>query len=108
MNDDTRDARASANFPTQDIGFASVDGRSLYNYHLPDPFLQFGPFHSIHDFHLPGLIKQHGGHWHIVFIHCDLRSLNVLVRGDKFVELVDWETAGWYPSYWEYTTALSG
>jgi hypothetical protein len=31
--------------------------------------------------------------------------LNILVRGDVIVGIVDWETAGWYPSYWEYTTA---
>ena len=40
-----------------------------------------------------------------VFTHGDLSSLNVLVRGDKIVGVIDWETAGWYPVYWEYTTA---
>jgi len=40
-----------------------------------------------------------------VFTHGDLSSLNILVRGDKITGIIDWETAGWYPSYWEYTTA---
>ncbi len=40
-----------------------------------------------------------------VFTHGDLSSLNILVRGDKIVGIIDWERAGWYPSYWEYTTA---
>ena len=41
----------------------------------------------------------------LVFTHGDLSSLNILACGDKVVGIVDWETAGWYPSYWEYTTA---
>ncbi|KAF3017292.1 hypothetical protein E8E15_004805 [Penicillium rubens] len=24
---------------------------------------------------------------------------------DDIVGIIDWETSGWYPSYWEYTTA---
>jgi thiamine kinase-like enzyme len=40
-----------------------------------------------------------------VFTHGDLSSLNVLASGDEIVGIIDWETAGWYPSYWEYTTA---
>ena len=41
----------------------------------------------------------------IVLTHGDLSSTNVLVHGDDVVGIVDWETAGWWPSYWEYTTA---
>jgi aminoglycoside phosphotransferase (APT) family kinase protein len=40
-----------------------------------------------------------------VFTHGDLSSLNILVRRDDILGLVDWETAGWYPPYWEYTSA---
>ncbi|KAI5923094.1 kinase-like domain-containing protein [Camillea tinctor] len=40
-----------------------------------------------------------------ILTHGDLSSLNVLVRGDEVVGIIDWETAGWYPPYWEYTTA---
>lgn len=43
-----------------------------------------------------------------VFTHGDLSSLNILVRGDVIIGMIDWETAGWYPSYWECTTALQG
>ncbi|ODM23307.1 hypothetical protein SI65_00896 [Aspergillus cristatus] len=107
--------------PPKDIRIASVDGGSLFDCRVPGPSLRFGPFRSIHDFHLhlregmrfdprlgpevQDLIKQDAGHWPIVFTHGDLSSLNVLVRGDDVVGIVDWETAGWYPSYWEYTTA---
>ncbi|EQL30608.1 hypothetical protein RJZ56_006950 [Blastomyces dermatitidis] len=37
--------------------------------------------------------------------HGDLNSPNILVDGDKIVGIVDWDTCGWYPEYWEYTTA---
>lgn len=40
-----------------------------------------------------------------VFTHGDRSSLNVLVSGETIVGIVGWETAGWYPSYWEYITA---
>ncbi|PQE13417.1 Aminoglycoside phosphotransferase protein [Rutstroemia sp. NJR-2017a BVV2] len=29
----------------------------------------------------------------------------MLVREDNAVGIIDWETAGWLPYYWEYTTA---
>lgn len=37
--------------------------------------------------------------------HGDLSSLNILVKDDQVVGIIDWETAGWFPAYWEYTTA---
>jgi len=40
-----------------------------------------------------------------VFTHGDLSSLNILTHGDVVVAVIDWETSGWYPSYWEYTSA---
>lgn len=41
----------------------------------------------------------------LVFTHGDLSSLNILIRDDKVVAIIDWETAGWLPYYWEYSTA---
>lgn len=41
----------------------------------------------------------------IVLTHGDLSSLNIMVVDGKITAIIDWETAGWYPSYWEYTTA---
>ncbi|KAF2684210.1 hypothetical protein K458DRAFT_451998 [Lentithecium fluviatile CBS 122367] len=40
-----------------------------------------------------------------VFSHSDLQRKNILIDkvGDSVeVAIIDWETAGWYPSYWEY------
>ncbi len=107
--------------PPQGQGIANVDGGPLYDGRLPGPSLWFGPFSNINDFHrhlrrgfkfhpnnepeINKLIDLHGGHWPLVFTHGDLSSLNILVRGDKVVGIIDWETAGWFPAYWEYTTA---
>jgi hypothetical protein len=42
----------------------------------------------------------------IVFTHGDLAMHNILVLYDGRISgLIDWEAAGYYPEYWEYTTA---
>lgn len=55
-----------------------------------------------------------------VFSHADLQRKNILIRnapaGDETKEkldatdldlvIIDWEYAGWYPSYWEYARAI--
>lgn len=102
-------------------GVANVDGGSLYDTRLPGPSSRFGPFTNVQDFHNylrgginshPGnspevtqLVEFHGVGWPLVMTHADLSSQNILARGDKIVAIIDWETAGWYPAYWEYTTA---
>lgn len=44
--------------------------------------------------------KQHD----IVFTHGDLNPRNILATEDgKITGIVDWENAGWFPEYWEYT-----
>ncbi|KAI2896002.1 hypothetical protein CBS63078_8341 [Aspergillus niger] len=58
--------------------------------------------------HLPSALRNHPP----TFTHGDLYRENVLVRKVvnsvtneeeyEVAALVDWETAGWYPSYWEY------
>lgn len=107
--------------PPEGVGIASVDGGSLYDCRVPGQTMRFGPFRAAQEFHRhlrrgmefdPGLdaevqdlVKQQDGSWPLVFTHGDLSSLNILVRGEDIVSLIDWETAGWYPSYWEYTCA---
>ncbi|KAJ8523317.1 hypothetical protein ONZ45_g147 [Pleurotus djamor] len=41
-----------------------------------------------------------------VFTHGDISLSNILVKDGKVVGIVDWEMSGWYPCYWEYTTAM--
>lgn len=50
--------------------------------------------------------KSHGIKHEIVFTHGDLHMKNILVDdAGKVSGIVDWECAGWYPEYWEYTKA---
>ncbi|TQV93179.1 Protein kinase-like domain [Cordyceps javanica] len=105
-------------------GVSNVDGGPIYDARLPGPSF-WGPFRTIRDFHrelragvdepeyagvaipeLGPLIAFHNRPWpDPVFSHGDLSSLNILARGDDVVGIVDWETAGWMPPYWEYTSA---
>ncbi|KAF7885887.1 uncharacterized protein EAF02_004396 [Botrytis sinoallii] len=102
---------------------ANVDGGILYDGRLDGPE-QFGPFENTNEFHrylrsdIPArpsnpegvnkLIEWQDRPWldPPVFTHGDLSSFNILAVGDKVVGIIDWETAGWYPFYWEYTTAM--
>jgi aminoglycoside phosphotransferase (APT) family kinase protein len=42
----------------------------------------------------------------ITFTHGDLSSSNILVEDGHISAILDWETAGWLPEYWEFTTML--
>ncbi|KAI8963630.1 kinase-like protein [Daldinia sp. FL1419] len=71
-----------------------------------------GPFSREDEFNetlknpqIPEVIHRNGHK--IVFTHGDINLRNVLVdeRSGRLSGIVDWETAGWYPDYWEYTKA---
>lgn len=105
------------------LAIANADGGRLWDCRLPGRLLTFGPFDNIDDFHqylrggikaqsndyppaINDLVQSHNREWPPpVFTHGDLSSLNILAQGDTITGIVDWETAGWYPQYWEYTTA---
>ncbi|THW50911.1 kinase-like protein [Aureobasidium pullulans] len=111
---------------------ASVDGGSLNDPRLPGigtiyptpTARRFGPFEDINAFHrwlrrphkdaddafpdeVNEMIKAHEEtDWgQPFFTHGDLSSFNIIVKDDKVTGIIDWETAGWYPHYWEYTRA---
>ncbi|KAL9615828.1 MAG: hypothetical protein Q9160_009226 [Pyrenula sp. 1 TL-2023] len=42
----------------------------------------------------------------VMFTHGDLKHHNILFHKGHISGFVDWESAGWYPEYWEFTTAL--
>ncbi|KAI6753923.1 hypothetical protein HG530_013099 [Fusarium avenaceum] len=109
--------------PPDGIGIANVDGGPIFDQRLPDKSF-WGPFATIQDFHRelrhglelgdneearPGLrelIEFHHGSWpRPVFTHGDLSSLNIMAVDDTVTGIVDWESAGWMPPYWEYTSA---
>ena len=95
----------------------SADGSGLFDTRFGSPF---PPFESIEKFH------SHIGHDAILeidkhrkawprfqamrnrqyctkFTHSDIAPRNILVNNGKIVAIIDWEMAGWYPEYWEYT-----
>ncbi|KAH8172374.1 phosphotransferase enzyme family protein [Sarocladium implicatum] len=109
--------------PPEGTKVGSVDGGPLYDSRLPSR-LYWGPYASVREFHealvdnvpwdadytnypelydLFAFYRQAENE--LVLTHGDLSSLNILVRGDEVVGIVDWETAGWFPAYREYTTA---
>lgn len=42
----------------------------------------------------------------VVFTHGDFAVHNILVHRGRVSGMIDWECAGWYPEYWEFTTPL--
>ena len=37
----------------------------------------------------------------VVYVHCDLRSHNILVKDGRLSGIVDWENSGWLPLHWQ-------
>lgn len=58
--------------------------------------------------HLPSVLNGHPA----VLTHGDLQRKNIMIRIESnsniSITLLDWEVAGWYPSYWEYARAILG
>ncbi|KAK5169875.1 uncharacterized protein LTR77_005853 [Saxophila tyrrhenica] len=119
--------------PPPGTGAESCVGGRGYDCRIPR-CPQFGPFKTIQDFHfwlregfnltdqpkpdnldetewadLEKTVAMHEGPFPPpVFTHGDLNPFNILVRGDEVVGIVDREFGGWYPHYWEYTSAWYG
>jgi len=120
--------------PSPGTGVESCVGGSLYYSLFNRGNNHFGPFATIQEFHLwlrkgfrlaehphperldvqeradlENMESMHDGLWPPpVFTHADLNPCNILVRGDEVIGIIDWEFAGWYPHYWEYTSAWFG
>ncbi|KAK3317915.1 kinase-like domain-containing protein [Apodospora peruviana] len=116
----------------------SCVGGSLHDARITRALPRFGPFKTIHEFHfwlrdstqidkaetkpsndhcddqewtdLKEMAARQDGPWPegSVFTHADLNPCNVLLRGDEVVGIIDWAFSGWYPHYWEYTSAWHG
>lgn len=80
----------------------------------------WGPFPTVTEFHKhvrfeepleywdhePDVVAVHGkaeGFYAVKFSHADIAPRNVRVKAGKITGIIDWEFAGWYPEYWEYT-----
>lgn len=81
------------------------DTETQLNNALVDKYLHIGGSSSKASFYrrvFPLVLQNHSS----VFTHGDFQRKNVLVKDDNDLVLVDWESAGWYPSYWEYAIAM--
>ena len=96
--------------------------------HLEEPFFSdnptaFGPYHTVAQFHegiMHALLQRDQSSWtsmvsrfiktipqyDICLTHGDLAPRNILVRDGKIVAILDWESCGFYPAYWEYVKAI--
>lgn len=101
---------------------SNVVGGPLFDGRLPGGSYH-GPFDTVQEFHRHLREGYEGDvgdppdvkrllEWHdrprempVVFTHGDLSSLNIMAQGDQVTGIIDWETAGWWPDYWEYTSA---
>ncbi|RYP80834.1 hypothetical protein DL770_006075 [Monosporascus sp. CRB-9-2] len=110
--------------PPPGIGVSNSVGGAIYDGRLPNKSF-WGPFTTADEFHrelrdsmdleahyedVPDDLQEpfafHGQQFpRSVLTHGDLSSLNILVRDDEVVDIIDWETAGWFPPYWEYACA---
>ncbi|KAG6087467.1 hypothetical protein E4U15_007825 [Claviceps sp. LM218 group G6] len=96
---------------TNVLGTACYDGRliigSEYDAARGD---YFGPFVDEDDFNdtlrcgaLPNVVHSSGHE--IVLTHGDLNLRNIMMHNGRLSGIIDWETCGWFPNYWDYTKA---
>ncbi|GLB42414.1 hypothetical protein LshimejAT787_1104290 [Lyophyllum shimeji] len=83
----------------------------------PPPLHEFramGEFHSYWIWRLgtemslpevPSSLRDVHRPYRVVLTHGDLAPRNIMVDGDLITGLVDWETLGWYPDFWELMAA---
>ncbi|KAI6767716.1 hypothetical protein HG530_005725 [Fusarium avenaceum] len=103
--------------PAQDI-VSSAYENPAYDCRIGARF--FGPmnqheFHSLVRRHLhmedvapflgQKVAKMHTSTYQTHFTHADLCPKNIIVRNGRVAAIIDWEFAGWYPEYWEFTKA---
>lgn len=96
--------------------FANTLGGALFDYRVGE----FGPFIQASDFHKHLLPEHtstetrqaaalvHSRHQASFFTHADLNWTNILIDQGRLSGLVDWECAGYFPGYWEFTKAMYG
>lgn len=82
--------------------------------------IPFGPFATMADFHTYVRMRDPIEHWElepnvmvvhgkpeeaykVKLTHGDITPWNIRVKNGRVTGLLDWEFAGWYPEYWEYT-----
>jgi hypothetical protein len=96
-------------------------GKGIVDHRIPDSG-RGGPFKTEADFnnhlvsHLRGSFAEVAKskeftpreHSNFYFTHSDLHPTNILVENGRLSAIVDWESAGLRPEYWEFTKAMYG
>ncbi|KAF8810933.1 hypothetical protein BYT27DRAFT_7221754 [Phlegmacium glaucopus] len=72
----------------------AVTGGPYNNRNMPCPWNPSHAFSSIKD-----IFPTEG---QVYLTHGDLLPHHILVDGSRITAIVDWETAGYYPEFWEY------
>jgi aminoglycoside phosphotransferase (APT) family kinase protein len=110
--------------PPEPPYIGSCMGGPAYDHRLNND-LPCGPYASVSEFHnvliapitrcpRPELAvhyrQQLADNYKVVFTHADLCGDHILVEPStgKVTGIIDWEMAGWWPAYWEYTKSLFG
>ncbi|KAG5956563.1 hypothetical protein E4U57_002540 [Claviceps arundinis] len=96
---------------TSALGEACYDGRLItgsdYDEARGDffgPFVDEDDFNdTLHCFALPNVLHSSGHE--IVLSHGDLNLRNIMMHNGRLSGIIDWETCGWFPDYWDYTKA---
>lgn len=93
--------------------FGGTLGGPLFDYCFPSgicgPFYQTVEFNSflIHKYELnatrENIAAVHARPYRSVFTHADLSPSNILIDLGRVSAIVDWEFAGFYPEYWDFT-----
>ncbi|MCJ1252258.1 hypothetical protein MMC24_000062 [Lignoscripta atroalba] len=108
--------------PPQKGVVASAEFGQCFDYRVGynsfGPFISNEEFHSFLRGHIPledctqvygeAVTRCHTRRYRTYFSHGDLCPRNLIVRNCKIVAIIDWQFAGWYPEYWEYTKAHFG
>lgn len=90
------------------------EGGGILDWRIPDSQSEKLRFHTETDFHncltemMTHDTRRHAAKSHaiphaVVFTHGDLNPRNILAENGKITGIVDWENAGFFPEYWEYT-----
>jgi len=110
--------------PREPFYIGSCGGGPVYDHRLNNGF-PCGPFTTESDFNdylvapvarcpkkeLVGYYRQQMANDHgLVFTHADLNGDHILVdpATGRINGVIDWEMAGWWPKYWEYTKSRFG
>ena len=98
--------------------FGNTLGGPLFDYRFPSgicgPFNQISEFNSflVHKYVLnatrENIAAVHARAYRSVFTHADLSPSNILIDHERLSAIVDWECAGFYPEYWEFTKLFYG